>query len=225
MSIIALGGKAHAGKDTFADVLVKNHKFVRIALADPLRELCSKVFRMDYNLFLDQDKKDSSIPGGRVTLDFHHIDKIRDYVVNEWGYDITHDARENMEEYHGDEFDTPRDILRCVGTRLLRNNVSDSIWLELAINKIRETGGRVVITDCRFENERDLFRRFGALLILVKRNDDGKSEGHEHDLGSEDEYDVVFDNSGTLTEIQANVNMWYTLRKDELEFYKVFKYD
>jgi hypothetical protein len=225
MSIICLAGKAGSGKDSFADVLTKNHGYKRIALADPLRELCASVFRMDYNLFLDQDKKDSSIPDGRVTLDFHHIDKIRTYVTNEWGYEVDEDSREAMEDYHGEEFDTPRDILRHIGTRLLRHHVSDTIWLDLALAKIREAGGNVVVTDCRFTNERELFSRCGALLVLIKRNDDGNSKEHEFNLGDEDEYDVVFDNSATLEEYQSNVNMWYTVRKNELQLYKVFKYE
>ena len=225
MSIICLAGKAGSGKDTFADVLVKNYNYKRIALADPLRELCSKVFRMDYNLFLDQDKKDNSIPGGRVVLDFHHIDKIRDYISKEWGYEVDNDQRNNMEEWHGEEFDTPRDILRCVGTRLLREHVSDTIWLDLAMSTIRKAGGKVVVTDCRFENERDMFGKCGALLVLIKRNDDGNPAQHEFNLGNEVEYDVIFDNSGTLNEFQSNVSMWYKLRSNELELYRVFKYE
>jgi hypothetical protein len=223
MTILALAGKAGVGKDTMANVLVKKHSFTRVSLADPLRELCSKVFRMDYNMFLDHDKKDSSID--RIMLDYHHIDKIRDIVQNEWGYEITYDMRENMEEYYDEEFETPRDILRCIGTKLLRNCISRDIWIELAMSKIQKIGPRVVITDCRFPNEREAFAKCGALLILIKRNDDGSSEGHEHDLGEEFDYDVVFTNDGELSEFQSNVDMWYTMRKDELSLYKVFKYE
>jgi hypothetical protein len=223
MTILALAGKAGVGKDTMADVLVKKHSFTRVSLADPLRDLCSKVFRIDYNMFLDHNKKDSSID--RVTLDYHHIDKIRDIVQNEWGYEITYDMRENMEEYYDEEFETPRDILRCIGTKLLRNCISRDIWIELAMSKIQKIGPRVVITDCRFPNEREAFAKCGALLILIKRNDDGSSEGHEHDLGEEFDYDVVFTNDGELSEFQSTVDMWYTMRKDELTLYKVFKYE
>jgi hypothetical protein len=180
---------------------------------------------MDYNLFLDQDKKDSPIPGGREVLDFHHIDKIRDYISKEWNYEVDNDTRNNMEEWHGEEFETPRDILRCIGTRLLREHVSDTIWLDLAMSTIRKAGGKVVVTDCRFENERDMFGKCGALLVLIKRNDDGNPAEHEFNLGKEIEYDVVFDNSGTLYEFQSNVNMWYKLRSNELELYRVFKYE
>jgi len=222
MAIIALAGKAGAGKDTFADVLVKNHGFTRVALADPLRELCSKVFRLDYNLFLDHDKKDKEIH--KIILDYHHIDKIRDFIQNEWDIEIDYQTRELLEEWYGEEFETPRDILRCIGTKLIRNCIDSDIWIDLAFEKIKKTGGNVVITDCRFQNERDAFSNGGALLVLIKRDED-KYENHEHDLGEEYEYDVVFDNATSLSEFQSNVNMWYTLRKDELNFYTVFKYE
>lgn len=223
MTILALAGKAGVGKDTMAEVLVKKHGYTRISLADPLRDLCSRVFRMDRNMFLDHDKKDKEID--MVMLDYHHIDQIREIVQNEWGYPISYDMRENMEEYYDEEFETPRDILRCIGTKLLRNCIDRNIWIQLAMSKIQSTGPKVVITDCRFENEREAFAKCGALLILIKRNDDGCSENHEHDLGDEYDYDVVFTNDGTLTEFQSNIDMWYTLRKDELNFYKVFKYE
>jgi hypothetical protein len=223
MPIIALGGKAKSGKDTMADILVKRHGFAKIALADPLREICSEVFKMPYNMFLDQDKKDA--PMDKIELDFHDIDKIRHYVTEKWGYEVNEEAREDMENYHGKVFKTPRDILRCVGTNLLRDHVSQELWLELAVSRIKDAGGKVVVSDCRFENERDFFRKCGALLVLIKRNDNGNSEEHEFNLGSEDEYDVVFDNSGTLQEYQGNVDLWYTMRKNELELYKVFKYE
>lgn len=223
MPIICLSGKSGVGKDVFGDVLVKKYGYHKIALADPLRELCSSVFRMDYALFNDSDKKDARID--RVTLDFHHIDKIREYVEKTWDIEVTHDAREGMEQYHGEEFNTPRDILRCIGTKLLREHVSGTIWLDLAMSKVQTAGGKVVVTDCRFGNERDMFSKCGALLILIKRNDDGTNFQHEFSLGEEDEYDVIFDNSGTLNEFRSNVEMWYQLRKNELELYRVFKYD
>ena len=223
MSIICLSGKKNVGKDVFADVLVKKHGYIRIALADPLRELCSKVFRMDYALFNDSDKKDAPID--KLVLDFHHVDKIREYVESKWDIEITHDAREGMEQYYGEEFETPRDILRCIGTKLLREHVSSDIWLDLAMSKIRVAGGKVVVTDCRFGNERDLFAKCGALLVLIKRNDDGNSQEHEFNLGEEDEYDVIFDNSAALYQFQSNVDTWYTIRRNDLELYRVFKYD
>src|SRR5690606_33612818 len=183
------------------------------------RELCSRISHIPYNYFSDTDKKDKRMD--RYTLDFHDIDKIRDIVQNEWGFEITYEQREQLEEFHGTHFDTPRDMLRCVGTKLLRNCVRDDIWLLLAHNKIRSVGTRVVITDCRFNNERDYFKKLGAVLALVKRGDTPMKE-HEFDLGREEDYDVVFNNDSTINALQSSVEMWFTLKKEQLTNYKVW---
>lgn len=223
MTIIAVSGKKRVGKDTFGDVLTTKYGFTKIALADPLRNLCARVFYLDPSMFIDDDKKDASMK--RITLDFHDIDAIRSIVENEWGYEVSEEAREEMEQYHGVDFDTPRDILRFVGTKLLRNCVSDNIWIELAAAKIKETGGKVVITDCRFENEREFFRKIGAVLCLIKRNDNGEMAEHEFNLGEENEYDVVFNNDGSLYSYQSSIDLWYNTKKNEFDYYKVWKYE
>lgn len=42
--IIGIAGRAGSGKDTVADLLVRDHRFVKIAFADPLKRICKKVF-------------------------------------------------------------------------------------------------------------------------------------------------------------------------------------
>lgn len=222
MTVIALSGKAGVGKDTLADVLVKRYEFTKIAFADPLRNICARVFYLDPAMFIDRDKKDADMR--RIYVDFHDLDAIRHIVENEWGIEVTHDAREAMEELHGKELNTPRDVLRCIGN-MLRETVDPDIWINLALKKIKETKGKVVITDARFENERDALNRIGAILVLIKRNDNGQTAEHEFDLGTDDEYDVVFTNNGTLHSYTSEIDMWYKSREAEFQYYKVFKYE
>ena len=222
MTIIAISGKARTGKDTFGDVLTSKFGFTKIAIADPLRNLCARVFYLDPSMFIDDDKKDAQMK--RIHMDFHDIDAIRTIVENEWGYEISEEARNAMEELHGTELDTPRDCLRCVGN-MLRNYVDENIWINLTLAKIKEVKGRIVITDARFENEREVFHRIGAILCLVKRNDNGSNKEHEFNLGSEDEYDIVFTNDGTLHEYKSSIDVWYNTKKNEFELYKVWKYE
>lgn len=42
--IVGITGRAGSGKDTVADVLVKEQGFMRVSLADPLKRFCSEVF-------------------------------------------------------------------------------------------------------------------------------------------------------------------------------------
>lgn len=44
MNLIGMCGAAGSGKDTVADILVRDHGFVKIALADPMKRFCKEVF-------------------------------------------------------------------------------------------------------------------------------------------------------------------------------------
>jgi len=49
---------------------------------------------------------------------------------------------------------TPRRLLQYVGTDLFRNNLSQNIWIDIAVNKAKKSPFDIVIfDDCRFENE------------------------------------------------------------------------
>ncbi len=226
MTIICFAGIKNSGKDEASSVLVSRYGFTRVALADPLRELCSRVFKLDYNLFSDNDKKDKPLEY-KVMLDYHHIDQIRDIVENEWEFVVDDEAREDMEDYYGNEFKTPREILQLVGTQLIRNNVRDDIWIVLAFSRMREIGEKIVITDARFKNEREAFRKAGATLCLIKRDTGNASETHESEtqMGTEDDYDVIFTNNEKLHQFKSEVDLWYNTRRTELQFYKKYKYE
>jgi hypothetical protein len=222
MTIIALSGKKRVGKDTFADILSSKYEFTKIAIADPLRNLCARVFYLDPTMFTADDKKDATMR--RICMDFHDIDAIRAIVENEWGYEVNQEARERMEELHGVEMDTPRDVMRTVGN-MLRSCVDEDIWINLTLAKIKELGGKIVITDARFENEREVFRSLGAIMVLIKRNDNGNSSEHEFDLGDDSEYDMIIENNESLHSYKSSIDMWYNTKKNEFAYYKVWKYE
>lgn len=222
MTIIALSGKKRVGKDTFADILISRYEFTKVAIADPLRNLCSRVFNLELNMFTADDKKDA--PMRRICVDFHDLDKIRKIVETEWGYEVDQDSRCRMEELHGTEMDSPRDALRTIGN-MLRTCVDQDIWINLTLARIKELGGKIVITDARFENEREVFRTMGAVMVLIKRNDNGQTTEHEFDLGDDSEYDMVIENNETLHSYKSSIDMWFNTRKNDFTYYKVWKYE
>jgi hypothetical protein len=63
MNLIGICGKANAGKDTAADVLVERFGFVKVALADPLKRICRDVFRFtDEQLWGPSEKRNETDP-------------------------------------------------------------------------------------------------------------------------------------------------------------------
>lgn len=45
--LVGIAGRSGAGKDTLAEHLVARHGFVRVAIADPLKELTARAFDLD----------------------------------------------------------------------------------------------------------------------------------------------------------------------------------
>lgn len=212
MKLIAIAGKAGAGKDTVSDILVRREGFKKVALADPLKELCSKVFNIDIKYFYDQNLKTKELPE-RVVIDYRHLDKIRNIIENELGFVITHEQREAMEDFFGDEIKTARELMQIVGTDIIRNCVRDDFWIVLFFTKIKDFDCPVVINDLRLKNEREALKKAGAHLILVKRDSDSKDHHiSENDLGKESDYEVVIENNITKQQLESEVLMWYSVK-------------
>ena len=85
----------------------------------------------------------------------------REAVLPEWGF-------------------TTRDFLQRFGTEVMRNNFGQDFWLRHMRNRIGK--GNYVITDCRFENEAELVRELGGIIVEVKRPGCVKSS-HVSDAG------------------------------------------
>lgn len=61
-SLIALTGKAGAGKDTVADFLWMEYGFQKMSFADPLRDAAQAIFGLAPSLFTDRQLKEQVLP-------------------------------------------------------------------------------------------------------------------------------------------------------------------
>ncbi len=67
---------------------------------------------------------------------------------------------------------SPRHLLQTLGTEWGRVLVNRQIWVGITVNKIQrllKAGHKVVVDDMRFDNEYDVLRDLGALMVMVKR--------------------------------------------------------
>lgn len=211
--ILSLSGKKKSGKDTIANFLVKDQNFIKLSFATPLKELISKVFRLDTNLLHDDVLKDTEL-GEKIIIDYYHVDKIRQIVSEEWGFPIDYSTREKLERFHGHEINTPRKLMQVIGTDMLREGVRDDIFIVLMASKLKEVTRPTVVADSRLENEREFLKKIGAVMALVKRHQpEDKFDDHisENDFGKEDEYDIIVENNIGLNQLRSEMNLWYTL--------------
>lgn len=210
--IIAISGKARSGKDTVANVLIKNFGFKRIAFADKLKDICSDVFDLPVSMFHRDEFKDRAFEEP-IIIDVGHVKnlvtRLEEYTsINNEAYEalLSHGC--------GKMLLSPREILQFVGTDLCRNCVKDSIWLDIFNSILKNIDGHVICTDARFQNERELIKSFGGMNILVVRPNLKSSDSHssENNLGTESDYDAVVMNDDTKDKLEHDIQMWYTLR-------------
>lgn len=65
---------------------------------------------------------------------------------------------------------TPRQILQSLGTDWGRNMVSPTIWIDTMRRIITEQAlETIIIDDCRFENEADMVRDMGGIVVGLER--------------------------------------------------------
>lgn len=60
--VFSFSGFSRSGKDTLADFLVSNHNFVKLSLADSLKEICSEKYNIPLEHFYDLNIKDKPNP-------------------------------------------------------------------------------------------------------------------------------------------------------------------
>lgn len=210
--IICLAGQKRAGKDTVANVL-KSEGFTQLALADSLRDLSARAFEIPLDTFINDNTKEKLFDTP-VYLKPDHLAVIEQIVEKEWGFEITPEAHNKLLEHLETPFKHPRNLLQYVGTDILRQCIDDDIFLKLASNRVDNVVGDVVISDCRFKNEREFFKSKGATLVLVKRASLKQStDGHisENDLGEDKDYDVIIHNDSDISQLNLNVSMWINM--------------
>lgn len=210
--IITLSGTKRSGKSTAAKILTEKFNFTEIALADPLRYICSKVFEIPIETFLSDELKEKQFeyPLALTSNDLGHIEAI---VEHEWGYNIDEATHIRFSHHEGQTFANPRQILQYVGTELIRGEIDDNIFLKLADRRINGIDGNVVVSDVRFELEQMWAKNRGALMVLIKRpslNLPKDSHVSENQLNDETNFNTVIMNDEGLSRFQLELDSYFS---------------
>jgi hypothetical protein len=142
MKIVGILGFKGSGKDTAANALIEDG-YVKMAVADTLKDVLSSMFVWPRHM-LEGDTQESRV--------------WREQVDPWWS------ARLGIPNF------TPRLAMTSVGTDVIRTHFHQDIWLSSVERKIESLGyEKIVITDCRFENEVNLIKNYGGTLIRVRK--------------------------------------------------------
>lgn len=115
---------------------------------------------------------------------------------------------------------TNREILQRVGTEAMRNGFDKDVWVKIALLKIRRMladGKKVILTDCRFDNEAQMIRDLGGIVVEVVRDSQSQNlSASEQRHASEQPVDrkyVAFtvDNNGEKSELRGKFGKMVSL--------------
>lgn len=204
--IIGLDGYVGSGKDTCADILVKQG-FVKIAFADSLREEVSKAFNIPYNDFIDRDVKDREFD-----TPFTFTKKDLTKFCTNLGYKDKVDKV--IEDYEGFQLESPRHLLQIAGTEIGRVLLDNLIWIKKYKEKIKDYSN-IVTPDCRFENERNTIRDLKGKVAFVDNPNITNQVTHKsgNDKWPIEDYDLVIKNDSTVANLQHELSLWWSLSR------------
>ena len=219
--IVGFGGKMGSGKDTAAAFLVEKFGYKRYAFADNLKQMCMKVFDLSYDDCYDQDEKFRKfvIP---IRFQQVHAGNILGWAKNKNGWKVDAESVQKMQTLidKKHELHTPREVLQFVGTEVCRE-VFHPDYHALVVKHAIDTDkcDKAVIADVRFKNERDMVKEWDGLNFLITGREikaEGFSASHasENSLGSEDDYDGVIDNSGSMEDLENEVSSMFNTTSD-----------
>jgi hypothetical protein len=183
--IVGVCGYIGSGKDTLADILIKERGYIKLSFASALKDAVSAIFGWDRNMLEGADSES----------------RLWREQPDEWW-----SKRLNIPGL------TPRWVLQHLGTDILRDKFHPDIWIASLERKIELNSlkNNIVITDCRFENELEVLRRLGATMIRINRNGSKEPILTVQNHSSENswqhfDFDFSIENNSTLDDLRAKV--------------------
>jgi hypothetical protein len=96
---------------------------------------------------------------------------------------------------------TPRQLMQTFATDFIRDKIDSNFW----IHRIESfLDGDIVITDVRFDNELDMVKREGGIIIRVERNG-GRDDDHISEIVPK-YADYVISNNSDLDSLKMQVD-------------------
>jgi hypothetical protein len=192
---IAFSGKPGAGKDTAAKMSIDicrqaGLRATAISFAKPLKDMCIDILGLDRELVYGTQEQKSELC---------HI---------EWdGFplDVRLKYSEDIDLFDGRRLPrcgpmTIREVLQVVGTDIFRT-IYSNVWAQAPFNQNWEDFDVVLLSDCRFPNEKSLTEDNNGVTIRIDRS---LKDSHEHPSENsldDAEFNFRYQNDGSLIEL------------------------
>lgn len=184
-TVVMLGHQARVGKDTLAEILVREKQFIRTAFADALKDSVEYLYDLSHEQLYGSLKE---------TMDTRYPNH-----------------RDSSDQPDYKPFLTPRRILQLYGQD--QRSLYPNIWAELVFRDINrsEYTENYVITDFRFPNEYDVAKKWESespltrklFVVKIERDLDkreaisGSTDSSETALLNFEHWDAVIQNNSS----------------------------
>lgn len=100
---------------------------------------------------------------------------------------------------------TPRFAMQTIGTEWGRMTIGDDLWIR-AFERALPNEGRVVVDDCRYENEAEAVQAAGGVIIRIVRPGAGSGAAGHSSEGVELPWAVTVQNDCSLEEFLERID-------------------
>ena len=224
VTIVGIKGFKGSGKDTVASMIsyilhdgimkasydtwllyhkndfIENDEII-IHFADKLKDDIAAFCNIDRKLLDRQDIKEENyynFKTGIVSTNIKDADVVIDD-IDEFDYD---NLAPLLFLYNNNISIKIRVLLQYYGTNIIRNHFWREAFIRYTINKafdIRNSKGQCIIADARFDNECEVIKQCGGMIIRIDRKSSNDNhDSHESEEITINEDDYVIDNTGTF---------------------------
>lgn len=209
--IIGLAGEKRSGKSTLANMLKRKYRFKVMAFAEPLKVALSETFNIPLDDFETDVKEEKFEPKMITEADLaNFLDYISDnYLQIDAGL-----ASGVSHQFKGIQYSSIRELMQIMGTEVVRDNVSESYWIDYALKRVKSSQTDIVFSDARFPNERALIKQLHGYTVKIKRPIQS-TETHRSEtlMGDDNEYDMVILNDDSKSRLEFEFDIWYGFKQ------------
>lgn len=96
---------------------------------------------------------------------------------------------------------TNREVLQIVGTDIFRAMLCGSVWFDVPFKR-KWPSDVVIITDVRFENEKEIIEQHGGKVLRLSRETGLDADGHASEIALDNvQFDFTYQNDKTIPDL------------------------
>lgn len=194
---IGFSGKKQVGKDTATDFAVEclenaGHTVHVTAFAEPLKRMCIDILGLDEKLVYGSNED-------KDTLTHICWDNFPMNIRLKYSRETIGSRR--LENVPRSGAMTVREVLQVVGTDIFREMFFDNIWAQAPFRKNYGDADIVILTDCRFPNEKEEIEGNEGVTVRLERNT-GLEDSHRSETALDGYvFNRTYENNGTIDEL------------------------